>query len=150
VLHNAKGAGAIIMDKLTILVSGWQLQCCGEPFKTGDLIEWLVAKWGEAMPGYEEAGVMDFYYEHHSSEYQELFALSGIVSSIGAMYCTFIPDPSKPKESKAVICSSCYTKPVTEAATWVKGEGKHEFDGYIVKFDDYTIRPAQEDEVTFA
>jgi len=135
------------MEKCTVEIEAWQIQCCGEPFKIGDTIKWLVAKWGETMLSYPEAGIMDYYYEHHSSEHEKLFLITGVVMGINSMYCRFIPVPDN---SKRLIRASGYTKPVAEAIIWEKKIKSHRFDGYIVRFDDAKIHPAQKKDVAYS
>jgi hypothetical protein len=132
------------MKKYTVHIESWQIQCCGDRFKVGESVKWRVIQYNKVMKHYESAGKMDYYYENHPTKSDGYFVFTGIVAGIDVMFTRFIPDPSKGK--KWIQRSDAYIKPVREAAIWVKNENKHEFDGYIVYFEEYQIRLEEKDE----
>ena len=59
------------MGKCCVSIDDWQIQCCGEPFKVGDTVEWFVKKWDKVMPDYHDAGAMDNFNEHLPTDYSD-------------------------------------------------------------------------------
>jgi len=80
----------------------------------------------------------------HPTNIDGYYVITGVVASIEIIFARFVPDPSK--GDKCMMYADTYIKPVREAAIWVKNERKYEFDGYIVHFEDYEIRPEEKDE----
>jgi hypothetical protein len=127
-----------------VLIDSWQIQCCGDRFKIGESVKWRLVHFGKTIDCYKTVGEIDYYYENHPTNSDGYFAMTGIVTGIEVIYARFVPDPSKGK--KVLRISDTYTKPVREAAIWVKNERRYKFDGYIVSFEDYKIRPEEKDE----
>ena len=120
------------MNKCTVLIEYWQIQCCGDRFKIGESVKWRVGLCGEILEDYREAGTIDYYYENHPKKTPGRYhALTGIVTDINVLFTRFIPDRNK--DHVGSKRSSSYFKPVKEAALWVKDENKHNF------FDIYRI-----------
>jgi hypothetical protein len=66
----------------------WQMQCCGDPFKIGDSIDWLVYKWsGNSLDTEDSLIGIDFIYDAHGTRVDnEMFSLHGVVIEIQAEY----------------------------------------------------------------
>ena len=136
------------MDKCMVLVESWQMQCCGDPFNLRDTVDWLVKKWDSSWAFNITLGMIDSIYEYHSSEWQKLFKITGKVTQITALYCSFIPDPDDPKEIKQ-IRKYGEKYPVINANGWEKNIGTQKFTDYIVWLENVIVAPAKESEVTF-
>jgi len=130
--------------KCTVYIEAWQIQCCGYHFKIGESIKWRLEHYGKVMEFYEDAGIIDYYYENHPLNTSGYYVLLGTVASIDILYTKLIPDRSR--GTNCVMRSDSYSKPVKEAFIWEKNERKFSFDGYIVHFDDYQIRPEEKAE----
>lgn len=133
------------MNPCTVLYAGWQMQCCGDPFKIGDSVRWLVLKCKNlSLPIDIES--IDYAYEAHSSDYRGLFMLNGIVTDIRALYCNYEVSPDNPQ---LLIPVSGFTINTDHADGWEKSIGSSKFSDYIVNLKNITIRPAEQSEVTF-
>ena len=132
------------MEKCKVLIDSWQIECCGDRFKIGESVKWRLVHFGKAIDSYKTVGDIDYLYENHPTNSDGYYVITGTVASIEVIFAKFVSDPSQGK--KVMRISDTYTKPVREAAIWVKNERKYEFDGYIVHFEDYEIRPEEKDE----
>jgi len=132
------------MKKCTVFIDSWQIQSEGDHFKVGESVTWRVEHYGRALECCETAGEMDYYYENNPVKIDGYSSFTGTVAGIDVLFALFVPDPSMGE--KSMKRSDAYTKPVREAAIWVKDENDYTFDGYIVYFEDYQIRPERKDE----
>lgn len=123
----------------------WQMECCGTPFKVGDLVKWLVYK-TERLNTPVDVGVIDYCYEKHSSDWTSLFVLEGKVEEIKVLYQKYAP--SNDNDRYLVPVGGEVVK--TEIAKGFDGKlNEMEASGYIVLLNEYAIRPAKKEEVTF-
>jgi hypothetical protein len=79
-----------------VWVSGWQMQCCGEPFAVGDEIEWtlddgLDVEWLEAALGADLAHRIGYAEEHHGRLPEGSPVTSGTVLGIKTAHGRFAP-----------------------------------------------------------
>ena len=133
-----------------VAVSDWQMQCCGEPFKIGGTVEWLLHRYGKPSEIYD--GLVDYYYDHHTDKWRELYKAVGVVGRIMALYYKIEP-PSEDKRGTPEFVSRCIYKKaveVNEADGWEDDDGDLKFRGYEVYLSNCTIRPAEKYEVTFS
>lgn len=136
--------GVSILYKCVVLYEDWQMQCCGEPFKIGDTVKWIVSKTdSNEIP--VDVGIINYYYETHSSDYKELFILCGIVDKIRALYYKYEELPN----SKINIPVDGLTLNIDSADGGDEPLEKLDFSAYIVSLNNINIRPAEESEVTF-
>ncbi len=120
------------------------MECCGKAFSIGDTVKWLVCK-TEQINTPVDIGEINYCYEAHSSDWQNIFVLEGKVETIKILYQKYESVDNLP-----------YLVPVggeiveTECA---KGFDKKfhdmEASGYIVSLNEYAIRPAKKNDVTF-
>ena len=148
------------MQKCVVFIEDWQIQCCGDPFKIGDNIEWTVWKWKK---GFEESldGV-DFVYENHGSAQSEaLFTLRATVSKIKARYYKeeLCPDQETPDEQEELYPEQespdermfyrvyAKTVDVTEADGRDKDIDNMRFGSYVVTLLDCVVEaePVKDD-----
>ena len=135
--------------KCVIDIEDWQMQCCGDPFKIGDTVEWIIHRLEDYNAPPENGA--EYYYEHHSSEWNELFMVIGVVTEIKAQYYKHEKRTPTEKHPQGYI-AHIYKKSVNvnEADGWDEDIGKLKFGGYAVALTDFTIRPANKEEVTFS
>jgi hypothetical protein len=135
--------------KCIIAVEDWQMQCCGTPFRVGDSVDWIVHKCGK--PSEVTDRMVEYYYEHHSSEWQELFRAEGIVDEIKALFCRLELRPSEYGNHSLVNYRVYETAIEVESADgWDEDVDGLEFGEYEVTLRDCVVRPAQKAEVTFS
>jgi hypothetical protein len=137
------------VDKCTVLIEDWQMQCCGEPFSIGSYVNWLVLKYYKPFIYHKDVDAVNYCYEHHSSDWKKLFKINGSVITITACYCFFIPDITDPTRHRKIKTPGGATQPVTQADGWDEDIGEQEFGSYVVCIDNVSIRPAKESEVTY-
>lgn len=121
------------------------MQCCGEPFKTGDTVQWLVYKCKSINLPIESESI-DYVYEAHSSDYQKLLMLSGIVTDIRALYCNY---EASPDNAQLLVPISGFTVKTDSADGWENPINTSKFSDYIVELNNIKIRAAEQAEVTF-
>lgn len=128
-------------DECTVFYESWQLQCCGDPFAVGDIVEWTCL-----VPSqYKNAhGIpIDFDEDHHGSASH---SISGTVSKIIAERSEF------PKGKREVW----YNKATTIQEELKLANGKESdypdddttertFWGYIVLLTDVKVEPIKND-----
>ena len=132
-------------EECIVFYECWQMECCGTAFAAGDAIHWLVYE-TDRLNSPADTGKIDYCYEAHSSEWNKLFVLEGKVGKIKILYQKYIPSKDNPR----FLVPAGGKMIDTEAA---KGFDKKledmEASGYLVTIRDYTVRPANEEEVTF-
>jgi len=125
------------------------MQCCGEPFKIDDIINWLAVKWNKNDWSCDiDVGPIDYYYEHHSSEWKKLFKITGKVKQIQTLYRKFEPDPKDPT-GRSRIRTSWKSHLAESADGWDENIGEYRLNGYVVILENVKIAPANKTEVTF-
>ncbi len=93
------------------------MECCGKAFSIGDTVKWLVCK-TEQINTPVDTGEINYCYEAHSSDWQNIFVLEGKVET---------------------ECAKGFDKKFHDM----------EASGYIVSLNEYAIRPAKKNDVTF-
>lgn len=68
-----------------IYYEAWEMECCGTPFRLGDVVEWKVSENTDIISPVD-LGHIDYCYDAHSSEGTKLFTLKGKVDSIKLLY----------------------------------------------------------------
>lgn len=124
----------------------WQLECCGTVFSIGDTVKWLVCK-VEQIDTPIDIGEIDYYYEAHSSDWENIFVLEGNVETIKILYEQY---EQKGNNSRILIpvdgklidteCASGFEEKIDDMRA----------SAYVVHLKDCTIRPAKSEEVTFS
>ncbi len=130
-----------------VFYDDWQLQCCGEPFKVGGCVEWLVRM---PMKMSVDVGHIDYRYEAHDSE-AELFRLKGRVVKIQGLYEKFtppyrLPDGTLTSEGFGGVLSELFAvNPRNEflhsAVGWGRRDDDYEISAYVVELDDCSVEP---------
>lgn len=79
-----------------VWIDGWQMECCGEPFGVGSVVEWDVhsedidLEFLSLVLGQDEASAITDAEEHHDGPPRfDLRSLHGVVRSITAAFCEY-------------------------------------------------------------
>lgn len=132
------------MADCIIFYESWQMQCCGTEFKIGDNIKWIVCVAENFIP---DSINIDYFYEAHSENWENLFILSGIVSEIQLFYQKYIPSSNN---KKFLIPSHQFIiETVQNANGWEDDKNDMTFCGYIVKITNYSIHSAKKQDITY-
>lgn len=124
------------------------MECCGTPFKKGEIVKWLVHK-ADKMASCNfsiDIGHVDYYYEAHESDYKSLYMIEGVVSAIKALHQEYRPSKDNPQlyvPVRGVLVD------VDSSDVWSESVDNMDFRSYVVQLDNYSIRPAKKQEVTF-
>ena len=134
--------------KARIFYDLWEMECCGTPFKIGEGVDWLVRNIDEIKDTIEVDN-LDYIYDAHNDDWENIYKLKGIVKTINIYYEKFeiknvegrnmlVPIP---KTSKLVNTNS--SDDYEEDVDGLKASA------YVVELENVTIRPATEKEVTY-
>lgn len=128
-----------------VFYESWQMECCGTAFSLGDTVEWLVEK-TESLNTPVDIGKINYCYEAHRSDWQDLLVLAGKVETIHILYQKYEPTAENPRLLVPVGGELV-------AAERAKGFDKKlrdmEASGYLVRLKECTVRPARKEAVTF-
>ena len=133
------------MKKCIVLYENWQMECCGTPFANQDNIKWLVCN-GDKIKLPVETEKIDYLYEAHSSDYEKMWVLEGKVNKIKALYQKYSKSSEDSNLSVPVDGVLVYINASEEIKTDIDNM---EFSSYIVYLENYTIRDAEKNDVTF-
>lgn len=133
------------MNKCVVLYESWQYECCGEDFKVGSKIEWLVMK-GEKINLPIKTDNIDYYYEAHSTDYKNIFVLEGTIKEIKTLYLKYEPSKDNPK---LLVPTNGFLSNVNTSKNVANKLDNMDFSSYLVYIENYSIREALESEVTF-
>jgi hypothetical protein len=132
---------------MTVWVSAWQMQCCGEPFRLGSPVTWTVrdadAEWLAAVLGDEASKAVDAAEDHHSDADAGSEPVTGTVSRITAVHCRYTPRPGGDPRSLYPVPGSAVFADVRSADGHVADRGEEVFLGYLVKLGQVHPSPRQ-------
>ena len=131
--------------KCVVFYENWQMECCGTAFSIDDTVKWLVYK-TEQINTPVDVGKINYCYEAHSSDWQNLLVLEGKVGMIKILYEKYAPSID---DSRLLVPVSGETLEVEGVKGFEKKINDMEPSGYIVALNEYTIRPAAQEEVIF-
>lgn len=128
-----------------VFYESWQLECCGQGFSNGDRIRWLVCQ-AQAADSSAGMGKVDYFYEAHTSHWEELWVLEGKVERIQILYQRY----QKVENSLYLLVPVGGELIETDCARGFDKElGDLKPSGYRVALSECTIRPAKREEVNF-
>lgn len=127
------------MNQRTVLYEAWQMQCCGTPFRVGDMVQFPVLVWDETMRPPATGEVMDYLYEAHSDDMDQLFMLEGNVLQIKALFTHYQPSQVDPR---LMLPCSEFTMSVDRADGWDDEQDGALLSAYIVVLGDCIVRAA--------
>ena len=129
------------MPCCTVFYEDWQMQCCGDPFKIGDKVEWLVIS--QPKPTFMiDVGNIDYCYEAHEPNSSILKELTGTVVAIKHLYRQLSPSP---ENEKWLECTKELLVDATSATGWEQTADGMCIGGYVVTVDNYQIQPCNDD-----
>lgn len=132
-------------NECIVFYESWQMECCGTAFAIGDAVNWLVYQ-TDSLNTPVDIGKIDYCYEAHSSDWKKLLVLEGKVDCIRILYEKYLPSEDNPRF--LVPVDGILIESETAKGFDKKLDGM-EANGYLVTIRDYTVRQAEEDEVTF-
>ena len=109
------------------------MECCGTPFSVGDIVKWLVLK-AEQLNTPVNVGAINYCYEAHSFDWQNIFVLEGKVETIKILYHSYAPSENNPR---LLIPIGGKTIDVENAKGFDKKVDDMEASGYIVVLNEY-------------
>ncbi|MDE7029516.1 MAG: hypothetical protein K2P63_05985 [Lachnospiraceae bacterium] len=127
-----------------VFYESWQMECCGTPFCVGDMIKWPVYTTTEKKwPDY--IGEIEYCYEAHSSDLENISVLEGKVGAIKVLYETYAPSGDEPR---LLVPVDGVTVPTKTAKGFEKYNNMNA-SGYIVELNGYAIRPAKAEDMIY-
>ena len=121
------------------------MECCGTAFSIGDKVKWLVLK-NECLQTSIDVGVINYIYEAHSSEWEKIFVLEGKVEAIKTLYERYAPAEYN---ARILVPVDGELVEVESAKGFDKEFKDMKSSAYIVTLNEYVIRPAKKEDVTF-
>lgn len=79
-----------------VWIDSWQMQCCGDPFRVGQRVEFsttpvLDREFLDVFLGEQRTAALTDYEDHHDLEDGPMSLLTGTVTSIEAISCRYEP-----------------------------------------------------------
>lgn len=113
----------------------WQMQCCGDPFKPGDTVKWLVRKDFELINSDDvELNDLDYVYDAHDHTVNSI--LTGVVTRIWGLY-----EKYEQSEDNPILMYPVHGELIELDS--VDGEeesiGELEISGYVVELENCYI-----------
>ena len=114
--------------------SGWEMQCCGDPFEVGSHIEWQTgsrdSEWFESFLEPGEAARITDAVDHHGGQQRTVVGLSGVVRTIDAVTCQY--ERLDGATVMTPVRRSGVLRSVPEADGWEREDDDAMFVGYAV------------------
>ena len=134
--------------KAKIFYDLWEMECCGTPFKIGERVDWLVRNI-DGIKDTIEVDNLDYIYDAHNDDWENIYKLKGIVKTINIYYEKF---EIKEVEGHNILVPILKTSKLVNTNS--SDDYEEEMDGlkasaYVVELEDVTIRSAIEKEVTY-
>lgn len=134
--------------KAKIFYDLWEMECCGTPFKIGERVDWLVRNI-DGIKDTIEVDNLDYIYDAHNDDWENIYKLKGIVKTINIYYEKF---EIKEVEGHNILVPIPKTSKLVNTNS--SDDYEEEMDGlkasaYVVELEDVTIRSAIEKEVTY-
>ncbi|WP_097329293.1 DUF6578 domain-containing protein [Paractinoplanes atraurantiacus] len=115
--------------KLDVWMAGWQMECCGTPFREGDEVTWRLRPphsaelaWLDTVLHDGVAATVDAIEDHHGDSSAPL--AEGLVTSIATLHCRFEPEP---------VAGSGFVTSVVAAEKWNEDLGDRHFAGFLIR-----------------
>lgn len=114
-----------MMNSISVYYDGWQMDCCGEPFKIGDMVQWDCVKSNNDF-----LVQADYYYEAHDDTD---LVIAGKVIEIYGIKCQY------EKRDNGVLYPISYHKtPIPQAKEFMPDEVAE--SGFLVVLNDVAIK----------
>lgn len=120
---------------MTVWIDGWQMQCCGKPFRLGSQVAWTLRAadpdWYEAILGAQQT--VDAAEEHHGGVPEDTAPTRGTVTYIAAVHCRYAPRPGSESRTVYPVAGSGVLTNIDSADGWTADRGDERFVGYLVQ-----------------
>jgi hypothetical protein len=124
------------MDMI-VWVDGWQMQCCGEPFRLGTRVTWTLSAddsaWIKEMLGADTPRMIDAAEEHHGGIPENTAPTQGTVTRIEAVHFRYESRPGSDPRNHYPVPGSGTLTDLDSADGWTADRGGEQFSGYIVQ-----------------
>jgi hypothetical protein len=124
---------------MTVWVDGWQMQCCGEPFRLGSRIAWTLGsadpEWLELVLGAHLRRTVDAAEEHHGGVAEDTVPTEAKVARIAAVHCRYAPQPGSDSLTLYPVPGSGVLTDVESADGWTADRSDEQFAGYLVQLE---------------
>ena len=131
-------------NRCVVFYCYWEIECCGAPFSPGTRVNWPVIKSPKLITSADIRA--DYVHNSHDADWQSLMMLEGTVESIEVLFERYRPSPDRPRVMLPFENERVKTE-LADGAEEEKGDLKP--SGYIVIIRDFTVRPAEERDITF-
>lgn len=123
----------------------WQMECCGEPFRTGDRIKWYVKS---AACLTSDLGIMDldYVYDAHFDDWEGVNILKGVVKKIFIYYVKYNLIEGDPHRMMVPVCEINELIEADSSHIDEMERNKLKAFGYVIELDDVTVREAKPKE----
>ncbi|UQU62227.1 hypothetical protein COUCH_24690 [Couchioplanes caeruleus] len=112
-----------------VWMAGWQMECCGTPFRKGDQVSWRLRHphstelaWLDLVLHDGVAATVDAVEDHHGDPSAPLTV--GVVASIATLHCRFTPEP---------VAGSGLVTSVAMAEKWNDDLDDQHFAGFLIR-----------------
>ena len=122
----------------------WQMECCGKPFKVGDLIEWYVINADRLIHPFDIEG-LEYFYDAHFDEWDGIYMIKGIVSDISVYYERYELIPASGHNILQPIPGTSEVIAIDSSEGVEKYRGELQASGYIVGLKDASITIAKKE-----
>jgi hypothetical protein len=109
-------------------MDGWQMECCGTPFRTGDEVSWRLRNpnptelsWLDTVLHDGTVATIDAVEGHHADSSAPPTA--GTVASIATLHCRFVSEP---------VAGSGIVTPIVAAQKWNSDLDDRQFVGFLI------------------
>ena len=130
-------------DNCIVFYAGWQMECCGEEFNTNSIIKWPVCN-GNDIKLPIETKKIDYYYQTHDD--RDIYFLEGRVKKIEALYEKYEPAKDNPR---MLVATDGILFDIKSSTEITREKNNMDFSGYLVCIENYSIRLAKKNEITF-
>jgi hypothetical protein len=110
-------------------MAGWQMECCGAPFREGAEVSWRLRHpnsrelaWLDSVLHVGVAETIDAVEDHHGDSDAPLIV--GAVVSIATLHCRFAPEP---------VAESGLVRSVVIAEKWNGDVDDRHFAGFLIR-----------------
>ena len=153
--RSIKSVNDFIVTSCVVTVQLWQLLCCGKTFSIGDKVEWIIKKTNHLS---EVTGKnIEYYYDHHNPNGDELYKINGMVSKIKAIYYKSKDILKDVNDKEGATFFAVYEKAEEVDTAYGCGDDDwyEDIDGlecycYEVTLSNYSIQKAKKPEIAFS
>lgn len=120
----------------------WQMECCGEPFKRGDNVEWYVIPADRLVTAIKTEG-LEYVYDAHFDNWDGVLKLKGVVSSISVYYEKYESVSVSGRNMLKPVPGISEEIPTDSSEEVEKHRGELQASGYIIELENVSVTPAR-------